>query len=228
MKTIYILAAAGIGKRMALNCPKQFLEFDKEPIFIKTLKTLSKSSVIDEIIIVTNKEYIEKVENLVKDFNIKKIRDIISGGKERQDSIYNAIKTIDNINEYYIGVHDGVRPFIQEKYILEAWKSLESNKNIDGVVLAVPVKDTIKVINENGFIINTPDRKTLMAAQTPQIFRGAILKKAYELASSQGFLGTDDSSLVENINGIVKYIEGAYDNVKITTVEDLLHFHNRG
>lgn len=228
MKTIYILAAAGIGKRMGLDYPKQFLEFDNEPIFIKSLKTLSNSSVIDEIIIVTNKEYIEKVKNLVKDFNIKKIRAVISGGKERQDSIYNAIKTINNIHEYYVGIHDGVRPFIQEKHIIEAWTALETEKNIDGVVIAVPVKDTIKIINKNGFVEETPNRNNLISAQTPQIFRGAILKKAYEFATKEKFLGTDDSSLVENINGAVKYLEGAYDNVKITTVEDLLHFHNRG
>lgn len=228
MKTLYILAAAGIGKRMGLNYPKQFLEFNNEPIFIKTLKTLNSSKIIDEIIIVTNKEYIKEVEKQVQNFNIKKVIKIISGGKERQDSIYNAIKSIDNINDYYIGVQDAVRPFLEETYISNAWKILEKYEYIDGVVIAVPLKDTIKVINKEGFIKETPNRNTLISTQTPQVFRGSILKKAYDFAIEENFLGTDDSSLVENIKGTIKYIEGSYNNIKITTIEDLLHFQDRG
>lgn len=228
MKTLYILATAGIGKRMGLNYPKQFLEFNNEPIFIKTLKTLNSSKIIDEIIIVTNKEYIKEVEKQVQNFNIKKVIKIISGGKERQDSIYNAIKSIDNINDYYIGVQDAVRPFLEETYISNAWEILEKYEYIDGVVTAVPLKDTIKVINKEGFIKETPNRNTLISTQTPQVFRGSILKKAYDFAIEENFLGTDDSSLVENIKGTIKYIEGSYNNIKITTIEDLLHFQDRG
>lgn len=227
MKYLYIVAAAGSGKRMGLDKPKQFLEFGGEPIFIKTLKIIEKAPIVTEIIVVTGEEHIKTVKNYCKEFGITKLNNVISGGKERQDSIYNALKNIKNPEEYIIAVQDGVRPFISEKFINEAFDEILNNKDLDGIVIGMPVKDTVKVVDGNGYIIDTPERKTLVLAQTPQVFRGEILKNAYEKAQEESFVGTDDSSLIEKIGGRVKIIEGSYDNIKITTIEDLLYF-NKG
>jgi len=224
MKYLYIVAAAGSGKRMGLSTPKQFLEFEEEPIFIKTLKTIENSSLVTDIIVVTGEEYIDLVGEYCRKFKINKLQNIIAGGKERQDSINNVLKTIDNPNDYIIAVQDGVRPFIKESFILESFETLQKEKDLDGVVVAVAVKDTVKVVDDNGIIKGTPERKTLYLAQTPQVFRGQILKEAYETAEKEEFLGTDDSSLVERIGGRVKVKEGSYDNIKVTTVEDLVYF----
>ena len=223
MKYLYIVAAAGSGKRMGLGKPKQFLEYDGEPIFIKTLKTIENSELVDEIIVVTGESFIGDVKDYCSEFGITKLKSVVSGGNERQDSIYNVLNTIDNPEEYIIAVQDGVRPFIKNDFIEKAYEELINNKDLDGVVTAVAVKDTVKVVDRKGFIVDTPPRNTLFLAQTPQVFRGKILKEAYETAHEEEFVGTDDSSLVERINGRVKLIEGSYDNIKITTVEDLIY-----
>lgn len=144
---------------------------------------------------------------------------MVQGGKERQDSIQNALEKTGNSE--IIAVQDGVRPFIENRFIEDSYRILEKNCDVDGVVIGVPVKDTIKLVDKDGFITSTPDRSLLMAAQTPQVFRGEILKKAYSDASKSNYLGTDDSSLVERINGKVIVLEGSYNNIKITTQEDL-------
>ena len=218
----YIVAAAGVGKRMGLDYPKQFLEVDGKPIFIKTLEVIEKNQRVKGIVVVTNKEYISEVKKMCEIFKINKVIDVVSGGKERQDSIYNALEQIPK--ESIIGVQDGVRPFIQNKYIEDSYTKLMTETNLDGVVVGVPVKDTIKVVNSKGKVIETPKRDCLFAAQTPQVFRGEILHRSYEQAKKQGFLGTDDSSLVEKIGGSVGIILGSYENIKITTPEDLLIF----
>ena len=226
MKYLYIVAAAGTGKRMGMKKPKQFLEYGNEPIFIKTLKVIENSKKVDEIIVVTGEEFIDKVKEYCKTFKIKKLVNVVAGGKERQDSVNNVLKTIKNPQDYIIAVQDGVRPFIKEDFINGAYDTL-LKEEIDGIVTAVPVKDTVKVIDENGFIVKTPKRSSIYLAQSPQVFKGEVLKKAYELAEKEEFLGTDDSSLVERIGGKVKVLEGSYDNIKITTVEDLIYFTDK-
>ena len=213
------MAAAGVGKRMGLSYPKQFLEYNGKPLFIHTLETGEYSPLITDIVVVTGKELITEVRNLCEKFGITKVKNIAEGGKERQNSIYNALKYCDKNS--YIAVQDGVRPFFKGSYIEDAFNELENNKKIDGVVIGVPVKDTIKIVDENGIIISTPKRATLMAAQTPQVFRGEILINAYEKAERDSFLGTDDSSLVEREGGVVKILLGEYNNIKVTTIEDL-------
>lgn len=219
MKYTFIVAAAGTGKRMGLGYPKQFLEYQGKPIFINTLEKIDQNPRVTDIIVVTNKEYTEKVEKLCEKYRIKKIKCVVEGGKERQDSIQNALEKTEDSE--IIAVQDGVRPFIENRFIEDSYKILEKNHDVDGVVIGVPVKDTIKLVDKNGFITSTPDRSLLMAAQTPQVFRGEILKKAYKDAIKSNYLGTDDSSLVERVNGKVIVIEGSYNNIKITTQEDL-------
>lgn len=221
-----IVAAAGVGKRMGLSYPKQFLEHNGKPLFINVLEIGEKSKLISDIVIVTGKELIKEVKYMCEKFKITKVKEITEGGKERQDSIYNALKFCDKNS--IIAVQDGVRPFFKEKYLEDAFNELKNNPHIDGVVVGVPVKDTIKVVNEEGIIISTPVRRALVAAQTPQVFRGKILIEAYEKAKEENFLGTDDSSLVEKYGGKVKISLGDYGNIKITTIEDISFLKREG
>jgi len=220
MKYTFIVAAAGVGKRMGLGYPKQFLEWEGKPIFIHTLEKINSNKLVTDIVVVTNSDYIEEVERYCREYSIHKAARIVAGGRERQDSIYNAIQECRDSD--LIGVQDGVRPFVDSRFIEDAYEELTEG-NLDGVVVGVPVKDTIKVVDENGIISSTPVRSTLVAAQTPQVFKGEVLVKAYEKATEDRWTGTDDSSLVEYIGGRVKIIEGSYGNIKITTVEDLKH-----
>lgn len=218
-KITLIVAAAGIGKRMNLGYPKQFLEIDGKPLFIKTLEVAEKSGSIEDIIITTGEESIELVRELCEQYGISKAQNIVSGGKERQYSIENALEYCKDNS--IIAVQDAVRPFLKEKYFLQALEILEKNLEIDGVVVGVLLKDTIKRVNQKGEVIETPKRDEYIAVHTPQIFKGEILKKAYKKAKEDNFLGTDDSSLVERIGGKIKVLIGDYDNIKVTTVEDL-------
>lgn len=218
-KVTLILAAAGVGKRMGLSYPKQFLEYKNKPLFVTPLEVAQESNVIDDIILVTNEENIGLVDDICKKYNITKVKEIVAGGKERQNSIYNALKK-DKKSDIIL-VQDGVRPFLKAKYIEKSCELLENEKDLAGVVVGVPVKDTIKVVGIDGEILATPNRSGLIAVHTPQTFRGDILKQAYEQAEKDNFLGTDDSSLVERLNLKVKILIGDYDNIKITTQEDL-------
>lgn len=216
-KVTMIVAAAGVGKRMGLGYPKQFLEYKGKPLFIMPLEVAQNSNIVDEIIVVTNKENVSLVENYCNQYGLSKVVKVTEGGKERQNSIYNALK-YDN-NSDIILVQDGVRPFLKEKYIEECCRVVAEERL--GAVVGVQVKDTIKVINENFEVVSTPKRADLIAVHTPQAFEGKLLKEAYEIAERENFLGTDDSSLVERIGEKVKIVLGDYDNIKITTQEDL-------
>ena len=218
-KITLIIAAAGIGKRMNLGYPKQFLEIDGKPLFMKPLEVAENSDSVDAVIINTGEESIELVKELCKTYGISKVKNIVSGGKERQYSIENALEYCKDNS--IIAVQDGVRPFLKDKYFSQALKMLGEDLKIDGIVVGVLLKDTIKKVNIDGEVIETPKREEYIAVHTPQIFRGKILKDAYKKAREDNFLGTDDSSLVERIGGKIKVLIGDYDNIKVTTVEDL-------
>lgn len=220
-KITLILAAAGVGKRMQLGYPKQFLEVDGEPLYLKPLEVAERCEAIEKIIIVTRKDSIASIESKCKEKNLKKVYKIVEGGSERQYSIENAILECEGAS--IIAVQDGVRPFLKERYFFEALNIMKDEK-VDGVVVGVPLKDTIKKVDANGEVIETPIRSEYIAVHTPQIFRGKILEAAYKKAKEDRFLGTDDSSLVERIGGKVKVLIGDYDNIKITTKEDLSCF----
>lgn len=214
-----IVAAAGQGKRMGLNYPKQFLEIDGEPLYAKSIEIAENSKFVKEIVIVTGKEYVDEIKKYCEEKGYKKIKSILEGGSERQYSIKKALDICSESS--IISVQDGVRPFLKDRYFEESLNILNDKKEIMGVVVGVPVKDTIKKINSYGVVESTPKRDELYAAHTPQTFRGDILIKAYEAAQLDFYLGTDDSSLVERIGGKIKMLKGDYDNIKITTVEDL-------
>ncbi len=219
-KNIVIIVCSGIGKRMNSSIPKQFIKIKEKPIICYTIDKFENCSNIDEIIVVVNEEYIEFFkENIIIKYGYKKITKIVKGGKERLNSVYNGINVIDE-KDSIILIHDGVRPFIKEKDIVNI---IKKTIKYDACVLGVKVKDTIKVC-ENNIIKNTPNRDNIWIAQTPQAFKYNIIKKAYDIAIKQNKLATDDASLVEELGYNVIMIEGDYNNIKITTQEDLNFF----
>jgi len=203
---------------MNISVSKQFLNIKGHPILYYTLNKFENMSKIDSIVLVTSAadtEYAQ--ENIVKRYRFKKIQ-IVSGGKERQDSVYNGLRSLSPQTDIVV-IHDGVRPFVTRQIIEN---SIAAALKYKAVGVAVPVKDTIKVVGSDNIIKNTPDRSTLWAMQTPQVFSYDIIMKAYEKAMAEGFYGTDDTVLVERLGFPVKIIEGAYENIKITTPEDII------
>ena len=214
-----VIVAAGSGSRMKRDINKQFIKLDGKEIIAYTIEKFYKSEDIDDIVIVI-KENEEKyfIENIINKYGFDNIK-LAYGGKERQDSVYNGIKKL-NSNCEIVLIHDGARPFVNEDIIKN---SIEEAKENNAVVVGVPVKDTIKVVDSDGNIVDTPNRSLLWSVQTPQSFKYEIITRAYEYAYSNDYYGTDDAMLVEHIGYNVKMIEGSYDNIKITTEEDL-HF----
>lgn len=212
-----IIVAAGTGSRMKANINKQFIKLNDKEIITYTIEKFYNNKNINDIVIVVKEDEVEffKKEILVK-YNFNNIK-IAYGGKERQDSVYNGIKVLDK-NCKYVLVHDGARPFVNEDIIN---RSLEEVQKYKSVVVGVPVKDTIKVVNNNNYIVDTPNRSTLWSVQTPQTFDYSVIKRAYEDAFDNNFYGTDDAMLVERIGYTVKMIYGSYNNIKVTTPEDI-------
>lgn len=214
-----IIAAAGMSNRMGSKINKQFIAIDNKPILAHTLEKFDKCKYIDEIIVVSKEEEVEYCrKEIVKKYGFKKVTNIVRGGKERQDSIYNGIMALNEKTDIVL-THDGARPFVRPESI-EA--GILGVVEYGACVIGVPVKDTIKVIDSNKVVHHTPKRDLLWAAQTPQCFWTHLLKEGYEYAIDEGIVGTDDSSLVERIGQPIKMIMGSYDNIKITTPEDLI------
>ncbi|MCL6605852.1 MAG: 2-C-methyl-D-erythritol 4-phosphate cytidylyltransferase [Paenibacillus sp.] len=210
-----VIVAAGRGTRMGTAESKQFLLLQDKPIVVHTLEVFQHHELISEIVLVTGEEDIERCKEWITDYKLGKVTAVISGGSERQHSVY---KGLQKLKTQWVMVHDGVRPFVQPNQ-LEA--CFQRAKKMGASVLAVPVKDTIKQVDDAGIVISTPDRRSLWAIQTPQTFRLSELKAAYELAEREGYVGTDDSSLAERAGISVSVVEGSYSNIKITTPEDL-------
>ena len=209
-----IIVAAGLGKRMNMQKNKQLLKIFDKPVFIWSIEAF-KTECIDRINLVIRKEDEEEIEYYLKKYKLNV--DIFYGGNERQDSIYNCIKHLKNSD--YVLIHDGARPFISKDIIKRCVCMLEKNK---AICVGMPVKDTIKIVDENNNIEFTPDRKSIWMAQTPQCFEYEIVKNAYERAYEKNLYFTDDSSLVQETIGIHSVmVSGDYKNIKITTPEDI-------
>lgn len=218
MKVVALIPAAGSGTRMQAKEKKPYLTLGNKPILVHALSQVEQCSLIDEIVLIVSKNEIDYAENsIVRTFKFKKISRIVAGGLKRQDSVWEGLKILGNDCELVM-VHDGVRPFVSQE-MLE--KSVRETKNCGATVAAVPVKDTIKIVSQQAEVLETMDRSRVWAIQTPQTFTQDILKRAYEKAFNDGFYGTDDASLVERLGIKVKIIPGSYDNIKITTPEDL-------
>jgi 2-C-methyl-D-erythritol 4-phosphate cytidylyltransferase len=217
MQNYYVvIPAAGQGKRMNAGKNKQFLLIDKIPLLIHTLRVFEEDLLCKGIVIVVNKDEEESIRSLVKKYKIKNVIHIVVGGEERQQSVYCGLQKIDG--NPIVLIHDGARPFIQLEDVHHVVKTTDAK---GAAVIAVPVKDTVKLVDDNE-IVQTVDRSALWSAQTPQGFHLEEIKNAHKKAAHEGFVGTDDASLMEYLNRPVAIVEGNYENLKITTPEDLL------
>lgn len=220
-KVTAIILAAGQGKRMNSPVAKQFLVLQEKPVIFYSLKVFEESSV-DEIILVTGAGQADYCKaNIVDFFRFGKVVQIIEGGRERYDSVFRALEAVGETG--YVLIHDGARPFVS-KDLIE--KVIVQVKDYKACIVGIPVKETIKVVDDNEFIQATPNRKTLWSAQTPQAFEFSSIKKAYDLfyaEEDKDSLGiTDDAMVYESYQKRpVKMIYGDYNNIKLTTQEDL-------
>lgn len=218
MKVVALIVAAGRGSRMGAKESKPYLVLSGKPILAHTLSEFERCSLIDETVLIVAGNEIEHARvSIVENFGFKKIGKIISGGQQRQDSVWEGLKALRNDYDLVI-IHDGVRPFVSQE-ILE--QSIQLTASCGAAIVAVPVKDTIKIASKQKVVIETLDRSKVWAVQTPQTFKHDILKRAFEKAFEDGFYGTDDASLVERMGVKVEIIPGSYENIKITTPEDL-------
>lgn len=213
-----VIPAAGSGRRMKSSTTKQFLPIAGIPILVHTLKVFESSPLIHEICLVVPRgmETACRID-LLEPYGFKKVSRIVPGGETRQESVYRALESIAP-EVLRVVVHDGARPFLTAPLLQRV---LESVTEEAGAIAAVPVKDTPKYVREDGVVLSTPDRTRLYLAQTPQAFPKKILMEAYRRAYAEGIHSTDDAALVERMGFPVRVVEGSWDNIKITTVEDL-------
>lgn len=216
-KNVAIILAGGKGKRMGANISKQFIEINEKPIIYYTIKCFEACKSIDEIILVLPKDEVNYFEkNIMERFDLK-ISKIVEGGKERQDSVYNALNSIDECD--IVLIHDGARPFVSQSIIEEG---IEKAKEYGAAAPGVMPKDTIKVRDSSGFSIKTLRRDELVAIQTPQCFNFDIIKKCHQKIKEKNIQVTDDTMVVEMFDNKVYVYDGDYKNIKITTKEDLI------
>lgn len=215
--TSVIILAGGKGKRMGSTVSKQFIEIKGKPILYYTLKKFIDNKNIDEIILVLPKDEIEYCKTEVLNKYSIKVDKIVEGGTERQDSVYNALKSIENTD--IVLIHDGARPIISNRLIDDGIKYA---KVYGAAAPGVMPKDTIKVKNDENFSISTPDRSTLMAIQTPQVFKYENILKCHEMVKLNKDLVTDDTMVAEKYGYKVYLYDGEYTNIKITTPDDII------
>ncbi len=195
---------------------KNYLKLLDRPVLAHTVGVFEECPLIDSIILVVPLPDIEFCrEEIVKKYGFRKVLEVVAGGAERQDSVRNGLKRASDAG--IILVHDGARPLVTFRIVEDTIKAAHET---GGAIAAVPVKDTIKEV-AGGAVARTVPREALVSAQTPQAFRAGILLKAFKKAAEDGFLGTDESSIVERTGERVAVVEGSYENIKITTVEDL-------
>ncbi len=213
-----VIVAAGRGTRMNMDKNKMYVEVYGKPILARTVQVFQDSDYIDEIILVVNsRELVLCKQDIVDCYGLDKVKTLVCGGAERQNSVYNGIREVDE-NCGILIIHDGARPFVSEDNIID---SIDAAVEFGAASIAVPVKDTIKSADTGCFARETLDRSTLWSIQTPQAFKYDLIKSAHEKAEEEGFLGTDDAVLVERLGYKMKLVMGSYNNIKITTKEDL-------
>jgi 2-C-methyl-D-erythritol 4-phosphate cytidylyltransferase len=219
LKAVVIIPAGGQGRRFGTQTPKQYVELAGVPLIVHTLRKFDPGRGLTAGIILPvpsgDIEFIK--EEVVARYNIKGIIAVMAGGRERQDSVLAGLGAVPPDAEI-VAVHDAVRPFVAAEMIREV---LDEAAASSAAALGVPVKDTVKKVDGGGTVIGTVERKDLWLTQTPQAFHRAILNEAYQRAYEDGVYATDDSSLVERIGVKVKMVRGSYENIKITTADDL-------
>lgn len=221
---IAIVLAAGQGKRMGSKIQKQYLEILDKPVLFYSLDTFQKSNIIDEIILVVGTGQIEYCKKEIVDkYKFDKVTKIVEGGTERYFSVWNGLNAISSNKktiDRYVFIHDGARPLVTEEILTRGYNEVKCCK---ACVIGMPVKDTIKIADEKGYVDKTPKRDLVWTIQTPQIFEVNLIKKAYELLMSCDIINvTDDAMVLETmLHQKAKLVKGSYENIKITTPEDL-------
>jgi len=212
-----IIPAAGIGSRMHAERAKQMLELDGVPVLVHTLRRFEECEAVDQIILALQPNLTTEVLGLMARYNFKKIARVVAGGAERQDSVYRGLQVVKEENAGIIIVHDAVRPFVKPEEIRTVIQRADST---GAALMALAATDTIKQV-KSGRVQRTLDRRRIYYAQTPQAFRFSILREAFERAYADGFMGTDESQLVERLGQRVSIVEGSAINIKITRPFDL-------
>lgn len=226
-KCMAIVLAAGSGSRMGAAIQKQYLELEGKPVLYYCLHVFQESRYIDEIVLVTGEREIDYCrEKIVQQYGFDKVVQIVAGGKERYESVYYGLKYVE---DGIVFIHDGARPFVDEEMLERAYECVlrdqaylrhtpDLSKHI-----RMPVKDTIKIADQNQYAVQTPDRAYVWQVQTPQVFDAKLVRAAYEKLIQSGWeKATDDAMVVERMTEHpVKLVFGSYENIKITTPEDL-------
>jgi len=218
-KNIGLILASGTGSRCELEYPKQFAKVNDKTILELSIDEFENHPNINEIILVTNSEYVNKVKDIVKKTKYKKVSRVIAGGVTRKDSSYNGISSIVETNANVL-IHDAVRPLVTREIITNCIESLNTYK---AVCVAINSTDTIFIINEENNIVSIPKRKLLKRAQTPQCFDINIIKEAHRLANlDKSCMVTDDCGLIMNYNlSPIHIVDGSIDNIKVTFKDDI-------
>ena len=220
VKHTAIVLAAGQGKRMHSKIQKQFLEIQGYPVLYYSLRCFQESPLIRDIVLVTGAESVEYCkENIVEKYGFTKVVSVVAGGKERYDSVYAGLCACCDCE--YVLIHDGARPFITEEILK---RGLDKAGETGACVIGMPSKDTVKIADEDGNVSETPDRSSVWIVQTPQIFQYSLIYGAYTSIRQKEMTGiTDDAMVAEHETGVkIRFSEGSYRNIKITTPEDLV------
>ncbi len=213
-----VIPAAGKGTRIGGDLPKQFIELAGKPIVLHVLEYIQSTSCIDAAVVVAAADCLRDVSDLTSRYGLTKVIAVVEGGAERQDSVWKGLQRLADADIEYVAVHDGVRPFLDDELV---HRILLAAKEFGAAVPAVQPRETVKQTGPEMFVADTPPRNDLWLVQTPQIFEFPLLYRAYQTAMISGYYATDDAGLVEKIGGRVKVVDGSYDNIKITTREDL-------
>lgn len=235
-----IVLAAGSGKRMKSSTAKQFMLLNEKPLIWYSLQAVEESEIVDDCVLVTGADDIPYVQKeIVEKYHFRKVRQVVAGGSERYESVYHGLMAVSTLKaadgaqnrdadslEHYIFIHDGARPFLTEKILRDTYEAV---REYGACVAGMPVKDTIKIADEKGFAVQTPNRNLVWAVQTPQVFDAKLITNAYEQLiarldelKAKGVAITDDAFVAEYMLGTkVKLVEASYENIKITTPEDI-------
>ncbi len=214
-----VIAAAGQGSRMGTKTNKQFILLNSHPVLAYSLDFFERQDLVDEIVVVSSAKELDYCQHeIVNKFRYKKVSAVLAGGKERQDSVWVGLQYL-GLDTDFVAVHDGARPLLSSDVLRRLLKEAEE---WGAAIPGVASKDTMKMVNKDSFVRQTLDRAMIYAIQTPQVFKYNEIMAAYRQAYEEGFYATDDSALFEKYIGRVKLVAGDYNNVKITTPEDLM------
>ncbi len=207
---------------MGGSVQKQYMELNGKPVIYYSLAAFQKSAIIDDIILVTGREELEYAgREIVQKYHFTKVDSVVAGGKERYDSVWQGLKALGDIQaDGYVFIHDGARPLVDGQMLLRGYETVEK---YGACVAGMPSKDTVKLVDGEGFAKETPDRECVWAVQTPQIFRASMIVEAYSKLMREEYIHvTDDAMVVEKMLDVpVKLFRGSYENIKITTPEDM-------